>query len=228
MAHGILVRTCAWAVFEPNWNYTTPPLCRSVTFMNRLFRDITGVRFNRLVVISRVNNDKHGNSRWKCLCDCGNTIEVLASCLRKLECQSCGCYHKEVAKITVLKRVKHGEARQGKATREYTTWQAMKRRCYAKNDKFYDYYGGRGIKVCDRWLNSYESFLLDMGRRPSDSHSLDRIDPNGNYEPRNCRWATNKEQNRNKRYEQTLYELIKVKQLLARYVEKYGELDDAS
>ncbi len=82
---------------------------------------------------------------------------------------------------------------------ELSIWRNMKRRCYYPNTVGYRYYGGRGIKVCDRWLESFENFLTDMGRRPDSSYSIDRINVNGNYEPSNCRWVTNKEQNRNKR-----------------------------
>lgn len=82
---------------------------------------------------------------------------------------------------------------------EYRAWQRMKQRCYWKKGFAYSYYGGRGIKVCDRWLNSFENFYADMGDRPSPELSLDRIDSNGNYEPSNCRWATRSQQSRNSR-----------------------------
>ena len=82
-------------------------------------------------------------------------------------------------------------------TPEYSAWYNMKRRCYNKNQKDYPRYGGRGIFVCNRWLDSYEAFLEDMGRRPSSRHSIDRIDNDGNYTPSNCRWADITEQNRN-------------------------------
>lgn len=192
------------------------------------FKDLTGQRFNRLVVQARSENDKHGNAKWICLCDCGGKRITSGVQLRRGECQSCGCYHKDSARAVCLKRTKHGEARLGNTTKEYTTWTAMKSRCLYKKNKFYHYYGGRGIKVCDRWLDSFENFLTDLGRRPSDQHSLDRVDPNGNYEPSNCKWSTDQEQNRNKRYEQILHELVRVKGLLDKYVDRYGELKDAS
>jgi hypothetical protein len=97
-------------------------------------------------------------------------------------------------------QVKHGAARRGRQTPEYVAWMAMKARCANPRTRDYELYGGRGVRVCDRWLESFESFLADVGRRPSPKHSLDRH-PNkdGNYEPGNVRWATMSEQNRNKR-----------------------------
>jgi len=92
----------------------------------------------------------------------------------------------------------HGNTRGGKETRTYRSWRSMMKRCYNKNTKDFSNYGGRGITVCERWRNSFESFLSDMGERP-ESKTLDRIDVNGNYEPSNCRWATHVEQSYNKR-----------------------------
>lgn len=91
-------------------------------------------------------------------------------------------------------RTKHGQAQK---TSEYKTWATMKERCYNKNCPSYKRYGGRGIVVCDRWVNSFENFFDDMGKKPTANHSLDREDVNGNYEKENCRWATKQEQGRN-------------------------------
>jgi hypothetical protein len=95
-------------------------------------------------------------------------------------------------------RLKHGHARRGAHSPEFKTWRAMQRRCLDQNYIVYPNYGGRGIKICDRW-SDYTLFLQDMGPKPIGDYSLDRIDPNGDYEPSNCRWATRSQQNRNQR-----------------------------
>jgi len=156
------------------------------------------MRFGRLLVLSEVNL---GDVRWLCKCDCGNTVVVRGAALRKFYTQSCGCYHKEVVARTgrLYKGcfVKHGHKRQSKQTRAYSIWGCMKTRCFNKNRKDWLNYGGRGITVCDRWKDSFENFLADMGE-PPENYQIDRIDNDGNYEPLNCRWVTPKENCNNK------------------------------
>jgi len=166
--------------------------------------DITSQRYGRLTVIRRLPNDKNRNARWLCKCDCGIETEALAFCLRSGHTKSCGCLVLEssaaIGRANSVALVRHGHAanRSRNASRTYKTWRSMKDRCTNPKHHAWKHYGGRGIKVCSRWLNSFESFLADMGERP-DGLSIDRINNDGNYEPRNCHWATWKQQANNRR-----------------------------
>lgn len=143
-----------------------------------------GRRFGKLIVLSEAAPSLHGKSRWLCQCDCGKTRAIGQAELRNGDAKSCGC----------SKRRWDGRS----CVIEYQSWCDMLKRCYRPTSQRYPHYGGRGIAVCDRWRLSFENFLADMGRKPTSSHTLDRINVHGNYEPGNCRWATRSEQMRNK------------------------------
>jgi hypothetical protein len=130
--------------------------------------------------------------REKDKCKCGNEKDYRAA-------RCCTCGLKWRSELMKRRNLKHGESYRSKKSREYTSYHNMMVRCYKSNSIAYNNYGGRGITVCERWRTSFQNFLDDMGRMPSDKHQIDRINNNGNYEPSNCRWATSKQNARNTR-----------------------------
>lgn len=158
-------------------------------------KTLVGMKFGRLIVFSFSRRDK-SIYFWNCRCDCGNEKEVRADSLKSGRSQSCGCLRKE---RVIETQTKHNNTKGHNKTPEYNSWAAMKARCYNQNFKQFPDYGGRGVIVCDRWKDSFEDFLIDMGEKPTPNHSIDRIDVNGNYEPENCRWTDRTSQQRNQR-----------------------------
>ena len=153
-------------------------------------RDLTGQRFGKLLALEPVGEDQQGRVLWRCQCDCGHQTIVIGCNLTSGNSKSCGCVQRE--KLS-LRRWKHGMSQ----SLTYVSWYGMIKRCEDPHHRSYPNYGGRGIKVCERW-HSFENFLADMGERPKGT-TLDRIDNNGNYCPGNCKWSTFLEQQRNKR-----------------------------
>ena len=153
--------------------------------------DMVGKRSGRLTIVRRAPNASGGKAMWVCVCDCGSPeFTTWGVSLRNGTTQSCGCLIREGLSE---RRFKHGRSR----TPVYIVWCHMHRRCRDPKDKMWERYGGRGIKVCNRW-NEFGNFIADMGERPTSAHTLERRDNDKGYGPDNCFWATRKEQSRNR------------------------------
>lgn len=160
------------------------------------FKDLTNKQFGRLTAIQPMDIRKNGSVVWMCVCACGNSKAVMGNTLSAKRTVSCGCYSRQVVKET---HTTHGDTSDYKITPEYRCWAHIKDRCFNENTAGWEDYGGRGITMCEEWRTSFSKFLQDMGRRPSNGYSIDRIDNDGNYEPKNCRWTTQTVQNKNRR-----------------------------
>lgn len=175
--------------------------------------DETGKRYGKLLVVGRDTNRKPVG-HWKCICDCGETTSVYGTSLRNGGTTSCSC-------VRNATHVTHGRSNSS----VYNIFKGMTQRCLNENNPRYKRYGGRGIKICDRWHpatpNAFDNFLEDMGERPTSKHSIDRINNDGNYEPENCQWATLEEQGSNKSTNRNLT-LVGRTQTLSRWAREKG------
>lgn len=169
--------------------------------------ELTGEKFGRWNVLNK--QIRSGKKYFLiCKCDCGTIKPVNKCSLKNGRSKSCGCLHSEI----LFKRMSgknnfsftHGHSRKRNWSKEYRAWSDMKTRCTNPNARAYDLYGGRGIKVCESWMASYENFLSDMGEAPSKDFQLDRVDSNGDYNVNNCRWVSKKQQMRNVRNNRTI------------------------
>lgn len=162
-------------------------------------KDMHGKRYGRLTAIAFLGMNHRHHAMWKCECDCGTTMIAYGYALRHNHTKSCGCLSREFAKAMGDANIRHGHCRRvERHSPEHKTWSGMIQRCCNPNHTEYHSYGGRGITICAEWVDSFETFLRDMGNRPAGC-SLDRIDVDGGYNKSNCRWATQKEQCRNMR-----------------------------
>lgn len=159
------------------------------------FEDVTGQKFGRLTALRRTGT-KSNNAIWECVCECGVVKEYRLNQLKAGKTRSCGCLQIE---LTIERSTTHGHSKREDTTDTYGIWCKIKNRCFSPNNSAYKNYGGRGITMCDRWKDSFENFLEDMGERPSKNHSIDRVDNEKGYEPGNCKWVTRAEQSRNTR-----------------------------
>ena len=177
--------------------------------------DHTNLRYKRLVAIRFVEIRRNRMAYWLCRCDCGAEVIVQGGHLTSGNTGSCGCLVRDNASdLPRSPSLRHGHARTASMTPEYRSWRSMKNRCTNPRDIGYADYGGRGISVCDEWLNSFDQFLADMGLKPTRSHTINRIDNETGYERDNCLWSSKTEQSRNTR--------------ITRLLEVYGQRMTAS
>lgn len=179
--------------------------CIMTRMKTRTYRSMVGAKFGRLTIVAYISGSRQSRSAFECLCLCGRTSIVSCINVASGSTTSCGCYARQK---TSERSTAMGAARRAKARKrhgiignefppEFRSWRAMIDRCTRKAHVGFHRYGGRGITICERWMKSFASFYADMGQMSGPGLSLDRINPNGNYEPGNCRWATKQQQSRN-------------------------------
>ena len=177
------------------------------------------MKFGRLTPVKCIGV-VNGRTTWECLCDCGNTVNVIQKNLSNGNTKSCGCMQKDI--VSSIRKI-HGKSK----SRLYTLYEGMKARCNKTNSETYKYYGGKGVRVCEEWEKdflTFEKWMLDNGydeNLPRGVQTIDRIDPNANYSPDNCRLITITEQQRNKT-DNVFYEFNGEKHLLCEWSEILG------
>lgn len=164
----------------------------SIAPLPKRVKNLTGVRRGLLVALKYIGTMENRHARWLCQCDCGNMHEVDGATFLRWMCRSCGCYRD---KISQESHTTHGKTN----TPEYQVWLGIIKRTEDPTHQSWKNYGGRGLKMCDKWRNSFEAFLADVGLRPSKGHSLDRLNNSLGYFPENCAWKTSVQQARNRR-----------------------------
>lgn len=198
------------------------------------YKDIKGLKKGRLTALEiTMRKSSNGDYIWKFLCDCGNEFETTIGRFNHGQTKSCGCIVKEGVPKT------HGKTK----TSEYKTWAKMKERCYNKSDASYKNYGAKGITMCDRWLDDFQNFFDDMGKKPDPNYSIERIDGGKGYSPDNCKWASKFVQSRHRnssvgasKYKGVCWEesskkwiaAISVGKIRARKIGRYKNEDDAA
>lgn len=163
--------------------------------------DYIGKKYGRLTILKEGKMAQYGSTKMRkviCQCECGNQKEIDLNSIKRGKSISCGCYMREVS---TKNSTTHGKTmlKPGVKHPDYSIWIKIKGRCLNPNTKCYHHYGGRGIKICDRWKDSFENFIQDMGWRPNINYSIERIDVNGDYCSENCKWIHKSEQTRNTR-----------------------------